>query len=88
MYINQEISTLEIITLKSSNNYCSLRMNSLCITFVVLASVLVAVTKVEGHGYLAEPPNRSSMWRYGFNTPINYNDNEHFCGGFSVSIKI
>ncbi|KAJ8312041.1 hypothetical protein KUTeg_009414 [Tegillarca granosa] len=38
-----------------------------------------------GHGYLKEPPSRSSMWRYGFNTPTNYNDNQLFCGGFDVS---
>jgi len=24
------------------------------------------------------------MWRYGFTTPVNYNDNELYCGGFSV----
>ncbi|KAK8780914.1 hypothetical protein V5799_017739 [Amblyomma americanum] len=31
-----------------------------------------------------EPPSRSSMWRFGFKTPPNYNDNELFCGGYSV----
>ncbi|XP_062592172.1 uncharacterized protein LOC134253624 [Saccostrea cucullata] len=36
---------------------------------------------VLGHGYLQEPPSRSSMWRFGFNTPRNYNDNQLFCGG-------
>jgi len=24
------------------------------------------------------------MWRYGYNNPVNYNDNELYCGGFSV----
>ena len=24
------------------------------------------------------------MWRYGYNTPKDYEDNEGFCGGFSV----
>ncbi|XP_046418425.1 uncharacterized protein LOC124178807 isoform X1 [Neodiprion fabricii] len=38
---------------------------------------------VLGHGRLIEPPSRASMWRYGFNTPHNYNDNELYCGGFS-----
>lgn len=37
-----------------------------------------------GHGFLKEPPNRSSMWRYGFDTPINYDDNKLYCGGFDV----
>ncbi|XP_022256420.1 uncharacterized protein LOC106472108 [Limulus polyphemus] len=34
------------------------------------------------HGYLQDPPSRSSMWRFGFDNPINWNDNELFCGGF------
>jgi len=36
---------------------------------------------VTGHGRLMEPPARNSMWRFGFINPINYNDNEVFCGG-------
>ena len=36
-----------------------------------------------GHGRLIEPPSRSTMWRYGFNNPANYNDHESYCGGFS-----
>ena len=40
-----------------------------------------------GHGRLWDPPSRSTAWRQGFNTPINYNDNELFCGGFSVSLR-
>ncbi|XP_060075035.1 uncharacterized protein LOC132554743 [Ylistrum balloti] len=42
----------------------------------------------EGHGRLLEPPSRSSMWRSMKNgarefpdAPINYNDNQLFCGG-------
>ncbi|XP_041374514.1 uncharacterized protein LOC121387457 [Gigantopelta aegis] len=37
----------------------------------------------DGHGRLLEPPSRASMWRFGYNTPINYNDNQMFCGGYS-----
>ncbi|XP_048775435.1 uncharacterized protein LOC125680031 [Ostrea edulis] len=44
--------------------------------------MLVLVPAVFGHGYIQEPPSRSSMWRFGFNTPHNYNDNQLFCGGF------
>lgn len=43
------------------------------------------VEEVLGHGMLLEPVNRGSMWRDGYPTRINYNDNENFCGGFSVS---
>ena len=39
----------------------------------------------DGHAKMIEPPMRSSMWRFGFDTPINYNDNELFCGGIEVS---
>lgn len=38
---------------------------------------------VNGHGRLIEPPSRASAWRYGFDTPHNYNDHELFCGGFT-----
>jgi hypothetical protein len=36
---------------------------------------------VSGHGRLMNPPARNSMWRFGFPNPVNYNDNELFCGG-------
>ncbi|XP_064601261.1 uncharacterized protein LOC135467415 [Liolophura sinensis] len=36
---------------------------------------------VGGHGRLIDPPSRASMWRYGFSTPHNYDDNQLFCGG-------
>ncbi|RWS02710.1 uncharacterized protein B4U79_01228 [Dinothrombium tinctorium] len=35
-----------------------------------------------GHGRLIDPPSRSTAWRYGFKTPINFDDQELFCGGF------
>ncbi|CAG7728556.1 unnamed protein product [Allacma fusca] len=38
-----------------------------------------------------EPPNRSSIWRFpefaSYNPPSNYNDNELFCGGYSVQYE-
>ena len=40
------------------------------------------------HGFMMEPPARNCMWRYGFNSPTNYNDNELFCGGFKVLLYI
>ncbi|KAJ8311580.1 hypothetical protein KUTeg_010935 [Tegillarca granosa] len=33
------------------------------------------------HGFLAVPPQRSSLWREEFDSPVNYNDNELYCGG-------
>lgn len=41
------------------------------------------VADVMGHGRLIEPPSRASMWRYGFDTPHDYNDHESYCGGFT-----
>ncbi|XP_046562529.1 uncharacterized protein LOC124271419 [Haliotis rubra] len=49
---------------------------------LLLSCLLLALCPlVTGHGYLFDPPSRSTMWRKGFNTPINYNDNQLFCGG-------
>ncbi|XP_067686943.1 uncharacterized protein [Haliotis asinina] len=48
--------------------------------FAILA--LTLTVKVKGHGRLLVPPSRASMWRDGFNTPKNYDDNQLFCGGF------
>ena len=40
---------------------------------------------VEGHGRLIDPPSRATMWRYGFDTKADYDDNAGYCGGKSVS---
>lgn len=37
---------------------------------------------VRGHGRLMDPPARNAMWRLGYPNPVNYNDNELYCGGF------
>jgi len=50
---------------------------------IVLCLILYLVPLVWGHGRLIEPPSRSTMWRYGFSTPANYNDHESYCGGFT-----
>ncbi|KAK2165850.1 hypothetical protein NP493_1348g00041 [Ridgeia piscesae] len=50
------------------------------VSLVTLLLVLCAV-EIRGHGRLRVPPSRTSMWRDGFGTPANYNDNELFCGG-------
>lgn len=54
---------------------------------VVLMTVTIMTTVlqgVRGHGRLMDPPARNSMWRLGFNNPVNYNDNELYCGGRMV----
>ena len=57
-------------------------MKSLCGVFVLAG--LVAV--VWGHGYLMDPPGRASAWRYGFNTPINVDDNGIRCEGVAQNL--
>ena len=55
-------------------------MMSVAGTLVVL---IFTVVRVKAHGRLMDPPARNSMWRFGFPNPVNYNDNELFCGGFA-----
>merc|ERR1712123_124283 len=50
---------------------------------LLLASPLF-VSLAAGHGMITDPPARNAMWRYGYTNPVNYNDNELYCGGFSV----
>ncbi|KAF5297118.1 hypothetical protein FQA39_LY02698 [Lamprigera yunnana] len=52
------------------------------ITVVAFLVVCVLTRDVTGHGMMLDPPNRSSLWRFNNTFPINYNDNQHFCGGF------
>ena len=55
---------------------------------LLTAAFLVALpVSVLGHGRLIDPPQRSSMWRFNFSTPENYNDNQLYCGGAGVNIS-
>ncbi|XP_076066211.1 uncharacterized protein LOC143039859 [Oratosquilla oratoria] len=49
-----------------------------------LATLYVLAPGAESHGYIAHPAGRSSAWRYGFDNPINWTDDELNCGGFST----
>ena len=49
---------------------------------------LLLYDSVSGHGRLVEPPSRASMWRYGYTTKADVNDNELWCGGFKVCILL
>ncbi|XP_037091409.1 uncharacterized protein LOC119111709 [Pollicipes pollicipes] len=53
--------------------------------WICLAAGLLA--GVRGHGRLKDPPCRASMWRYGWDTPEDYTDNELFCGGRDHEIE-
>ncbi|KAK7003047.1 hypothetical protein BgiMline_004473 [Biomphalaria glabrata] len=48
----------------------------------------IVFSKVSGHGRLVEPPSRATMWRFGFKTLPNYDDNQLFCGGVSIQYGV
>merc|ERR1711963_100333 len=54
----------------------------------LLSLIFSLETNVAGHARLLEPPSRASMWRFGFQNPPDYQDNEGFCGGFQVQWEI
>ncbi|XP_017846141.1 uncharacterized protein LOC108602518 isoform X2 [Drosophila busckii] len=56
-----------------------------CLLLVIC--VLNFIYNCEAHGRLIEPPSRASAWRYGFQTPPDYNDHELYCGGFTRQWK-
>ena len=58
--------------------------SAVTITMVPLLLLLATLSTVTPHGFLYDPPARNAMWRFGFTNPVNYNDNELYCGGFSV----
>ncbi|XP_065344983.1 uncharacterized protein LOC135942658 [Cloeon dipterum] len=50
----------------------------------LVVALVVSTAYVAGHGFAKDPPSRSSMWRYGYDTPINYEDSQLWCGGFQI----
>ncbi len=57
--------------------------------YIAVSSLLLlaAAPVVYGHGYLIEPPSRSSMWTLGISGSVaNYDHNGLNCGGFGVSL--
>ncbi|XP_063977548.1 uncharacterized protein LOC135162717 [Diachasmimorpha longicaudata] len=54
----------------------------------ILIIAVINIPQILGHGMLMEPVNRLSAWRLDFNTPVNYDDNGNFCGGWAVQHQI
>jgi len=48
----------------------------------------ILIRETESHGRLMIPPARNSMWREGFPNPVNWDDNELFCGGAQVQHEL
>ncbi len=63
-----------------SNEHCFLKQ--FCLTFYIF---FLFTIHVSGHGRLIDPPQRGSMWRFGFKVPPNYNDMSNYCGGNNLS---
>ena len=62
-------------------------MNLSTPTVLLLAAgcLLLHMRGAAGHGYMILPPSRASAWRLGVpGAPIDYNDNQAFCGGREV----
>ncbi|KAJ8305933.1 hypothetical protein KUTeg_016478 [Tegillarca granosa] len=50
---------------------------------LIFFCLFTIIRPTDGHGRLAEPSGRSSLWRIGYNVKnTNYNDNELNCGGY------
>ena len=58
------------------------------VAFLVQLQICLQFSIVDGHGRLRKPASRASMWRDGYPTPPDYNDNQGYCGGFGVIFSI
>jgi len=58
------------------------------LVFIGAITTIFQVPPASGHGRLLNPPSRASMWRVGFDTPPDYNDNQGFCGGFAHQFSV
>lgn len=57
------------------------------IPFFKRLSALVFIAQIMPsleHARLMEPPSRASMWRLGFPTPVDQDDNQAYCGGYGI----
>lgn len=45
--------------------------------YLILVNFIIGI---ENHGYMINPPGRSSLWRFNNKAPINYDDNGLNCG--------
>ncbi|KAJ3649525.1 hypothetical protein Zmor_021265 [Zophobas morio] len=57
-------------------------------TASVVFLVFALIHEICSHGMMLKPPNRGSLWRFNYSTPINYDDNQNFCGGASIQWNV
>lgn len=53
---------------------------------ILLEIFLLHFNEIFGHGMLLNPVSRGSRWRYDSKAPTNFDDNQLYCGGYSVNI--
>lgn len=69
----------------------SIKLSANVVLLVLVGFLSFVEVVVQGHGYLYDPPGRSTLWRYNSireqvypGAVVNYNDNSLYCGGFGV----
>ena len=67
---------------KLNRVHITLKANMYSLT--VLVVIATFVQGIHSHGRLLNPAGRATAWRKGFGTPVNYNDDELYCGGLTV----
>lgn len=74
--------------LRSINQFSILlvtkKLQEMIFSILIIIFMLKTLPLVNGHGRLMDPPARSSAWRLGYNTPVNYDDNQLYCGGVQI----
>ncbi|XP_026816188.1 uncharacterized protein LOC113555826 isoform X1 [Rhopalosiphum maidis] len=87
-----KVKSLNAVVLKCNNAKMKKCLTSAQWTMKIFIPVCLLwvylFDSVVGHGRLMEPPSRNSMWRFGYPNPVDYNDNELFCGGYSVQWSV
>lgn len=64
--------------------YLKKKNMSLIKLYLAIAITIINISEIFCHGMLMEPVNRGSAWKKNFKTPINYDDDGNYCGGYSV----
>jgi len=52
---------------------------------LILTCVTLLKSFIDGRAIMVEPPHRSSLWRFNYNTTTNLRDDSINCGGYDVS---
>jgi len=88
-YINRSSNIAQvsnIIQILSSLVLKKIMSNSNTVALFIAVLLGIQVVTVYGHGYLYDPPGRSSVWRLFPQAPVNTADDAVFCGSFEVCI--